>query len=190
MSDSNPERPVRRDGTPPAEPAAPRRERAGASLLLWLLLVVVVIATAWYFLGREEPQSTMAPPVQIGEPAPEASRSPVSAPPDSRDATARERAVSAPRLPDRDALPLNHPAPAYPEAAQRSGDSGTVVLQVEVGTDGKPGDITIARRSGSRELDRAAVEAVRGWTFEPAIRDGKPVASTVQVPVDFRIDNR
>jgi protein TonB len=188
MSDPTPDRPVHDDGLPPGAP--PPRERHGASLLLWLLLLLVVIATAWYFLGREDPQPTAPAPVQIGEPVREESRSPVSVPPDSRDATARERAASAPRLPDRNALPLNHPAPEYPEAARRAGEEGTVVLEVEVGADGRPGEITISRRSGSRDLDRAAVDAVRGWTFEPAIRDGKPVASTVQVPVDFRIANR
>ena len=50
-----------------------------------------------------------------------------------------------------------------------------------------PGKVELAQRSRSRDLDRAALAAVRGWTFEPALRDGKPVASTVQVPVDFRL---
>ena len=44
------------------------------------------------------------------------------------------------------------------------------------------------RRSGSRALDRAAVDAVRQWTFEPAVRGGRTVAADVQVPVTFRID--
>src|SRR5690606_19355966 len=113
-------------------------------------------------------------------------RSPVSATPQSRDLTARERA--APALPDRDALPLGQPAPVYPASAPRAGEQGTVVLQAAVRADGRPGNIEVARRSGSSDLDRAAVEAVRGWTFEPAIRNGEPVASSVQVPVEFRLD--
>ena len=51
----------------------------------------------------------------------------------------------------------------------------------------QPTAVELAQRSRSRDLDRAALAAVRGWTFEPALRDGKPVASTVQVPVDFRL---
>lgn len=164
----------------------PSRRRTGASLLLWLLLLIAIIATAWYFLGRQEDRALPPDAVPIGETAPEASRSPVSVSPASRDTTARERAAAA--TPDRDALPLRRPAPAYPAAAQRAGDQGTVLLQVEVGADGRPGEVSVVGRSGSRDLDRAAIEAVRGWTFEPAIRDGKPVASSIQVPVEFRLD--
>ncbi len=161
------------------------RRGAGASLLLWLLLLIAVVATAWYFLGLQEDSAAPAQPVSIGDAAPETSRSPVSESVPSADATARERAT--PVLPDRDALPLNRPAPAYPAAAQRGGEQGTVLLQVEVGADGRPDEVSLARGSGSRDLDRAALEAVRGWTFEPAIRDGEPVASSVQVPVEFRL---
>src|SRR5690606_1541987 len=192
MPDPNQPRPEADAPSPPAPspPAAARRGRGALSLLLWLLLLVVIIATAWYFLGRGEEHAPPPAPVPIGEPVPEASRSPVSTPPASRDITARERASPSMRLPDREAQPLTRAVPAYPDAARRAGAEGTVVLQVEVDANGRPGDITVARRSGSRELDRAAEQAVRSWTFEPAMRDGKPVASTVQVPVDFHLDRR
>ncbi|NLW96869.1 energy transducer TonB [Luteimonas wenzhouensis] len=192
MPDPNQPRPEADAPSPPAPspPAAARRGRGALSLLLWLLLLVVIIATAWYFLGRGEEHAPPPAPVPIGEPVPEASRSPVSTPPASRDITARERASPSMRLPDREAQPLTRAVPAYPDTARRAGAEGTVVLQVEVDANGRPGDITVARRSGSRELDRAAEQAVRSWTFEPAMRDGKPVASTVQVPVDFHLDRR
>lgn len=173
-----------------ASPASERRaredvsdRRAGASLLLWILLLIAVVATAWYFLGRHR-DNAAADTVRIGDGAAETSRSPVSESPPSPDTTARERAASV--LPDRDALPINGPAPIYPAAAQRGGEQGTVLLRVEVGADGGPDEVSLARHSGSRDLDRAALEAVRGWTFEPAIRNGEPVASSVQVPVEFQ----
>ena len=181
--------PHRHDRTAPSAARADdlaNQRRTGASLLLWVVLLVAVIMTAWYFVGRQDDRP--ADPVPIGDGAGETSRSPVSAPPASRDTPARERQRAAPALPDRDALPLSQPAPAYPAAAQRAGEQGTVLLQVEVGADGRPDDVSLARRSGSRDLDRAALEAVRGWTFEPATRNGEPVASTVQVPVEFRLD--
>jgi len=60
-----------------------------------------------------------------------------------------------------------------------------VVLRVHVGTDGEPEGIDLVTGSGSRSLDRAAVEAVRRWRFEPAMRDGRPVEGFVQVPITF-----
>ncbi len=39
--------------------------------------------------------------------------------------------------------------------------------------------------SGHADLDEAAVVAVRQWTFTPAVRDDKPVASRITVPAQF-----
>ncbi|KAF1697725.1 energy transducer TonB [Pseudoxanthomonas koreensis] len=80
------------------------------------------------------------------------------------------------------------PSPRYPPEAMRRGDAGTVVLLVAVDPEGRPVSIDVTRRSGSRELDRAAVEAVSRWRFEPA-RDaaGNPVAGNLSVPIDFKL---
>lgn len=187
MSDPTPHRPTTATGPESRPDHASSPRRTGASGLLWLLLLLVVIATAWYFLGRQDDRALPPAAIPIGDTVPEASQSPVSTPTDSRETIARERA--APVLPDREARPLTRAAPEYPAAAQRAGEQGTVVLQVDVGADGKPGDVSIAQRSGSRDLDRAALEAVRGWSFEPAIRDGEAVRSSVQVPVEFQLDS-
>lgn len=77
------------------------------------------------------------------------------------------------------------PAPRYPSRALRRGDSGTVRVRVEVGPDGRPSQVSVAQPSGSRDLDRAAVEAVRRWRFHPARRNGEPVPGTVIVPISF-----
>ncbi|MDH5833661.1 energy transducer TonB [Luteimonas kalidii] len=188
MSDPMTQRPAPAPGTEPLPADVPPRRSGGASMVLWILLLLAIIATAWYFLGRHD--ATEVPPdaTPIGETTPAPSESPVSTEPAARDQTVRERA--APALPNRDARPLSQSAPEYPGAAMRAGEEGTVMVEVAVGADGSPTDVSIAQRSGSRELDRAALQAVRGWTFEPAIRDGQAVASTVQVPVDFRLDTQ
>jgi TonB family protein len=36
-------------------------------------------------------------------------------------------------------------------------------------------------------LDAAAVETMREWTFAPAIKQGRPVATLAQAPITFRI---
>lgn len=84
-------------------------------------------------------------------------------------------------------IPGQTPAPEYPPAAMRSGDQGTVLVRVEVGADGVPVSVEVAQRSGSRDLDRAAVDAVRQWRFQPAQRDGQAVAGAVTVPIDFKM---
>jgi protein TonB len=83
--------------------------------------------------------------------------------------------------------PVDAPPPRYPNDALRRGQQGTVLLRVHVDAGGNPGDIDIVAGSGSRSLDRAAVEAVRHWRFAPAMQGGQPVAGTVQVPIDFTL---
>jgi len=58
-------------------------------------------------------------------------------------------------------------------------------LWLIVGTDGRPLDVRVARSSG-HELDEKAVETVKKWRFEPANKDGHPVAAEINVEVPFR----
>jgi TonB family protein len=55
-----------------------------------------------------------------------------------------------------------------------------------VGPDGRPRDIKVSRQLGMG-LDQKAIEAVRMWRFEPATKDGKPVAVQINVEVNFRL---
>jgi protein TonB len=85
---------------------------------------------------------------------------------------------------------LRNPAPRYPEASRKNGEEGLVLLTVEVSASGRPMSVTLAQSSGHERLDRAALEAVRRWAFEPARLGPLPVDSTVQVPVRFRLSDR
>jgi TonB family protein len=87
--------------------------------------------------------------------------------------------VSAPRA-------LDTPDPEYSEEARKAKYQGTVVLWLIVGPDGRPRDIKVARALGMG-LDQKAIEAVRNWKFEPAMKDGKPVAVQINVEVNFRL---
>ncbi len=87
--------------------------------------------------------------------------------------------VTAPRA-------LDTPDPEYSEEARKAKYQGTVVLWLIVGPDGKPHDIKVARALGMG-LDQKAIEAVRNWKFEPAKKDGKPVAVQINVEVNFRL---
>ncbi|HVZ18327.1 MAG TPA: energy transducer TonB [Terriglobales bacterium] len=87
--------------------------------------------------------------------------------------------VSAPRA-------LNTPDPEYSEEARKAKYQGTVVLWLIVDQNGRPRDVKVARSLGMG-LDQKAIEAVRRWTFEPAQKDGKPVAVQINVEVNFRL---
>jgi protein TonB len=62
-----------------------------------------------------------------------------------------------------------------------------VLLEILVGELGRVQTIRLSRSSGVASLDRAALETVRRWRFEPARRGGRAVAFTVSVPVRFVI---
>ena len=78
--------------------------------------------------------------------------------------------------------------PKYPASALRVGETGTVTVAATINATGVPIEVGVDNRSGNRDLDRAAVAAVRQWRFQPALRNGKPVQATVRVPVQFALD--
>jgi len=80
--------------------------------------------------------------------------------------------------------------PDYPEAARRAGAEGVVTLRFEVLATGKVGTVQVQHSAGRLDLDRAAVEAVQTWIFEPARRGKEAVAVWVTLPVRFELHAR
>ena len=87
--------------------------------------------------------------------------------------------VTAPRV-------IYAPDPEFSEEARKSKYQGTVVVWLIVGLDGRTRDIRVQRTLGMG-LDEKAVEAIRRWRFEPARKDGIPVAVQINVEVNFRL---
>jgi protein TonB len=83
----------------------------------------------------------------------------------------------------------SNPKPEYPRLAKSRGWQGKVLLRVEVSADGRSLAVAVQQSSGHKQLDDAAVEAVRRWTFIPAKRGTTPVASTVTVPIQFKLND-
>jgi periplasmic protein TonB len=78
--------------------------------------------------------------------------------------------------------------PRYPESARRRGIEGTVLLKMRITAQGRVEDVQVVRSAGYPELDESAIEAVRRWRFEPARRNGEPVAEdAVLLPVVFQL---
>lgn len=82
------------------------------------------------------------------------------------------------------------PKPIYPEESILYGESGVVLLQLQINAQGKVSSTQLGRSSGFKRLDRAAMNSVKHWTFTPALRNQIAVDSQKQVAIRFElIDN-
>lgn len=80
---------------------------------------------------------------------------------------------------------LSKVEPQYSAEARTDGVQGTVVLQCDIGRDGRAHNIQVVQPLNSG-LDQKAVEAVTGWTFKPGTKAGHPVTwRRWKVPVQF-----
>jgi TonB family protein len=77
------------------------------------------------------------------------------------------------------------PQPIYPKESRQRGEQGTVLLEVEIKSDGSIGHIKVLEHPGHERLVNAAIEAIKKARIEPALEDGRPIASTVRVPFNF-----
>ncbi|OHE85535.1 MAG: hypothetical protein A2190_09780 [Lysobacterales bacterium RIFOXYA1_FULL_69_10] len=77
--------------------------------------------------------------------------------------------------------------PEYPRAAGLRGESGVVVMRLDVDARGQVTDATVYDTGArpSRALATAAREAALSWAFHPERVNGQPVASTVLLPMCF-----
>jgi TonB family protein len=79
---------------------------------------------------------------------------------------------------------VRHVDAVYPPSALAQAKDADVVLALTVDVDGHVSKVDVLQ-SGGADLDEAAIVAGRQWTFVPAIRNGKPVASRIRVPFHF-----
>lgn len=158
------------------------------------------------------PQAASEPPVpQEVAPVPQKVKPPKPAPPkktEARKADAPKKAVQtvASLQPAQGAEPLSRPAakpsvatqpaplggastprPPYPELARKRGQEGTVNVRCQVDASGLVTGVALAKSSGFKLLDEAALKTVSKWKFKPGQKDGASVAGTVVVPVQFKL---
>lgn len=76
--------------------------------------------------------------------------------------------------------------PPSNEYAQAAGVAGMALYHAVVGADGKPREVVVGRPIGFG-LDENAADAILKASFEPALKDGKPVPVLVDLVVQFRI---
>ncbi len=76
-------------------------------------------------------------------------------------------------------------APLYPVLARRLGETGIVVLRVELSETGHVAAAKVQSSSGYARLDEAALAAVRAWRCTPPTRNGQPVRAVALQPFNF-----
>lgn len=81
---------------------------------------------------------------------------------------------------------ISAPDPDYTEEARRAKKQGVCELWLIVDSTGHPRDIKVIRGLGFG-LDAKALEAVKQWKFQPALKDGRPVDVQISVQVEFHL---
>ncbi|HET6914267.1 MAG TPA: energy transducer TonB [Rhodanobacteraceae bacterium] len=78
-------------------------------------------------------------------------------------------------------------APEYPLDAARNGTSGYATVEFTVNPDGSVSNAHVIASQPGRVFDRAAIQAVSRSKFNPALKNGQPVSSTLQRRIDFKM---
>ena len=76
--------------------------------------------------------------------------------------------------------------PEYTKQAQKAGINGTVLLYVEIGTDGRAHRIRVIKGLGFG-LDVKAMDCVRQWRFRPGTKDGVPISTPATIELNFEL---
>lgn len=123
---------------------------------------------------------------ELSPASPAKTEEPVIAQAAPKEKVAAEPTVEPPRF---GAAYLNNPAPEYPPMSRRQGEQGRVLLKVLVSEAGAADHVVLETSSGHEKLDRAAIEAVKKWSFIPAKRNSQAISAYVLVPVKFSLNS-
>jgi protein TonB len=150
-----PERPT---PPPPPEPPKPAQQLAPPDVVVPKVEVDVAPPPVPNPVQATTESDSSPFPAMPSDPMPEAPATPSANPGQMRTAVFADANGCA--LPD------------YPAAAARRGDTGTTTLALLVGADGRVSSSRIEQSSGSRDLDRAAINALTLCKFKPATNNG------------------
>ena len=79
-------------------------------------------------------------------------------------------------------------APRYPRRAERYDMSGWVDVYFTVTPTGQTADIEIKQSEPERIFDRAAIEAVSAWEFQPVEFRGQVISQRTAARLIFRME--
>ena len=101
----------------------------------------------------------------------------------------RTRIGNGNAIPNSAVIPPQVLEPSKPEYTQEGVEAnieGIVTLEGHVDIKGEVSRLRVIKGLGYG-LDQKAIDAVLGWKFRPALRNGAPVEAITQIEVDFRI---
>ena len=118
-----------------------------------------------------------------------AAPAPASTKPVTRQAPASSAKTTEPstQLPSADAAGLNNKAPVYPMLSRKRKEQGTVWMLLLVSKDGLVTELKLKKTSGFDRLDQAALQAVKKWKFQPALKQGQPIDYWYELPLKFSL---
>jgi TonB family protein len=90
-----------------------------------------------------------------------------------------QAAIQPPKV--MDAVP-----PIYPSELKKENIEGRVIVEVVISESGEVGKTAVVE-SPHQKLSEAAITSLKQWRFEPALRDGQPVAKKIRIPIDFKL---
>jgi TonB family protein len=85
--------------------------------------------------------------------------------------------ITPPRL-------VHHVDPDYSPGPRGVRLEGTVIIGAVISSTGAPKKLRVVK-SLDKDVDQAAVDAVKQWLFSPGKKSGKPVAVNVQIEIRF-----
>lgn len=90
-----------------------------------------------------------------------------------------EEGVTAPKL-------LYKVEPKYTDEARDAKIEGTLVLSLEIDTDGLARNIEVVRGLDPG-LDQNGIDAVEQWRFDPGKKGGQPVRVAAKIEINYRL---
>ncbi|MCR9095424.1 MAG: energy transducer TonB [bacterium] len=89
---------------------------------------------------------------------------------------------------DGDAIPLVRVPPRYPERAMARGVEGRVLIGFTIDPTGNVRSPEVLAAEPPNVFDRAAIEAVSQWKYNPQVRNGRPVERPgMKIAIPFRL---
>jgi protein TonB len=136
--------------------------------------------------ATETPPPAPAVSAAPATPAPATPAPAVAATPDPATPPPAPAAAAAPTQ-ARDFELVRRINPQYPQRALRQGLQGWVDLRFTITEAGDVEDIQVVNAQPRREFDREAVRALQQWKFRPRVENGRPVRTTAQQRLEFKL---
>ena len=142
----------------------PKKRRRWLGWALFLIFVAAAAGVAWWRCNRgwEELESELK----------------------SRQVSSADKPQAQVSAEVMEKLLVHKVAPTYPAEARKENLQGIIALDIVVGRDGSV--VSMHALNGPEVLARAAMDALRWWTFEPYRVNGEPAVVETTVAVEFK----